>query len=89
LSYIDSKKRIFRRRRANGVAPTVLAISTMSHTKIHLIHIVQTFLARLKSCKKSHDLQNHIFAEIVTLFAEALTLLNIVSGNFDTATKFY
>jgi hypothetical protein len=24
LSYIDSKKRIFRRRRANGVAPTVL-----------------------------------------------------------------
>ncbi len=23
LSYIDSKKRIFRRRRANGVAPTV------------------------------------------------------------------
>jgi hypothetical protein len=24
LSYIDSKKRIFRERRANGVAPTVL-----------------------------------------------------------------
>jgi hypothetical protein len=35
FSYIDSKKRIFRRRRANGVAPTVY-------------HVRDFFLCRLK-----------------------------------------
>jgi hypothetical protein len=37
LSYIDSKKRIFRRRRANGVAPTVVCIAKKIQVKVSVI----------------------------------------------------
>jgi hypothetical protein len=40
LSYIDSKKRIFRRRRANGVAPTV---SSGSKYMIEIYEYIKMF----------------------------------------------
>ena len=47
LSYIDFKKRIFRRRRANGVAPTVIIpfipVRDVARSKYKLIEVMVYF----------------------------------------------
>jgi hypothetical protein len=44
LSFIDSKKRIFRRRRANGVAPTVLLQMLISPPILRYSFFLQIYI---------------------------------------------